>query len=128
MAGYPNIAAYKLGTYCRKDTLHFSDGMDTGSCIQSSGGTVIEVDSIDNIVNGGEVTYIKMDIEGAELDTLKGARNTIMKYRPKLAVCVYHKMDDLLTIPDYILSLHSDYRLYLRNYSKNGREAVLYAL
>ena len=69
-----------------------------------------------------------MDIEGAELDTLKGAQKTILKYRPKLAICVYHKPEDLLTIPSYILSLHKDYRLYLRNYMMPGRETVLYAI
>lgn len=128
VSDYPNIAAYQLGTYYCKDSLHFSDGNDTGSSIQSSGGVIIDVDSIDNITNGEKVTYIKMDIEGAELDTLKGAQKTILKYRPKLAICVYHKPEDLLTIPSYILSLHKDYRLYLRNYMMPGRETVLYAI
>lgn len=123
-----NVETFKLGTYFKKDTLHFSDGNDTGSSIQNSGGTTIEVDSIDNVLNGEEVTYIKMDIEGAELDSLKGARETILKYRPKLAVCVYHKMDDLVTIPQYILSLHKDYKLYLRNYNMAGVETILYAI
>jgi len=128
VAAYPNISAYQLGTYYRKDSLHFSDGNDTGSSIQSSGGVIIEVDSIDNITNGEDVSYIKMDIEGAELDSLMGAQKTILKYRPKLAICVYHKTDDLLTIPNFILSLHNDYRLYLRNYKKAGCETVLYAM
>lgn len=128
VAAYPNIFAYQLGTYYRKDTLHFSDGNGTGSSIQSGGGVIIEADSIDNITNGEEVSYIKMDIEGAELDSLKGAQETILKYRPKLAICVYHKTNDLLTIPNYILSLHNDYRLYIRNYKKAGCDTVLYAL
>ena len=128
VAAYPNISAYQLGTYNRKNSLHFSDGNDTGSSIQSSGGVIIEVDSIDNIVNGEDVSYIKMDIEGAELDSLMGAQKTILRCRPKLAICVYHKTEDLLTIPNYILSLHNDYRLYLRNYMKAGRETVLYAV
>ena len=128
VAAYPNISAYQLGTYYRRDSLHFSEGNDTGSSIQSNGGVIIEVDSIDNVTNGEEVSYIKMDIEGAELDTLKGARETILKYRPKLAICVYHKPEDLLTIPSYILSLHKDYRLYLRNYKQAGCDTVLYAV
>lgn len=128
IAGLPNIEAYQMGTYNCKDTLHFSDGNDTGSSIQNNGGTIIEVDSIDNIVKDEKVTYIKMDIEGAELDSLKGAKKTILKNRPKLAICVYHRTDDLLTIPEFILSLHNDYKLYLRNYKKAGVDTVLYAI
>lgn len=128
VSNFPDIKAFKIGTYCRKASLCFSDGKDTGSSIQSCGKTTIEVDTIDNIVNGEEVTYIKMDIEGAELDSLKGAKKTILKHRPKLAVCVYHKMDDLLTIANYLLSLHNDYKLYLRNYKMAGVETVLYAI
>lgn len=128
LSGYPNIVTYKLGTHCCKDTLHFSDGKGTGSCIQDSGTVSINVDSLDNVLGGEEVTYIKMDVEGAELNSLKGAKNIIKKYRPKLAICVYHKTDDLLTIPDYILSLNPDYKLYLRNYKGSGVDAVLYAI
>ena len=128
VADYPNVDLYQIGTYNCKDTLRFSDGNDTGSSIQNSGETIIEVDAIDNIVKDEKVTYIKMDIEGAELDSLKGAQKTILRCRPKLAICVYHRIDDFLTIPDFILSMHSDYKLYLRNYKKAGVDTVLYAV
>lgn len=128
LSDYPNIVTYKLGTHCCKDTLHFSDGKGTGSCIQNSGTVSIDVDSLDNVLNGEEITYIKMDVEGAELNSLKGAKNIIEKYRPRLAICVYHKTDDLLTIPDYILSINPDYKLYMRNYKGSGVDAVLYAV
>lgn len=73
-------------------------------------------------------TYIKMDIEGAELAALKGAEKTIRTYRPKLAVCVYHKVADLVEIPQYIDSLHLNYRYFLRHHSGNLCESVLYAI
>ena len=74
------------------------------------------------------VTFIKMDIEGAELEALKGARNIITKYRPKLAICLYHKPEDIITIPKYIKSLLPEYKLYVRHYSNNTGEFVLYAV
>ena len=71
---------------------------------------------------------IKMDIEGAELDALRGAEGTISKYKPLLAICVYHKRDDLLTIPEYIKSIVPEYRLFLRAYERTTTELVLYAV
>ena len=71
---------------------------------------------------------IKMDIEGAELDALYGAKNTIRKYKPLLAICVYHKREDMLTIPQYIKSIVPEYRFFLRAYEKTATELVLYAV
>ena len=125
---YKNIEMLNIGTYEKKDVLHFTSGKAMGSRLDSSGGISVNVDSIDNVLNGEEATIIKMDIEGAELSTLKGAEKTIRKYKPRLAVCVYHRTDDLLTIPDYILSLNPDYKLYFRNHCDQAYEAVLYAV
>jgi hypothetical protein len=96
--------------------------------MDASGEIRIETDSVDHVCEGEKVTFIKMDIEGAELEALKGARNTICRHRPKLAICVYHRQEDLVTIPQYILSLHEDYRLYLRHYGDFCTETVLYAV
>jgi len=88
----------------------------------------IKTVKLDDILNGEEVTFIKMDIEGAELNALKGAEQTILKYRPRLAISVYHKPEDIWEIPTYILSLHKDYKLYLRHYTLSSSETVLYAI
>ena len=100
----------------------------SNSFISEEGTEIIDIRTIDNIVGDKGATFIKMDIEGSELSALKGAKWTITQCRPKLAICVYHKWNDLLTIPQYIQELHSDYRLYLRNYSPAGTELVLYAV
>ena len=73
-------------------------------------------------------TFIKMDIEAAELNALKGAKQTILAHRPKLAISVYHKPEDIWQIPLYIISLHEDYDLRIRPYSLTGNEMVLYAV
>lgn len=69
-----------------------------------------------------------MDIEGAEYDSLLGARKHIINERPILAICVYHRRDDFLRIPQIIKSYYSGYNLYLRHYSKHTLELVLYAI
>ena len=62
------------------------------------------------------ITLINMDIEGAEMGVLRGAKNILRKYRPVLAVCAYHNATDLLDIPSFIEDTVSDYLLYLRKY------------
>ena len=129
-AGKNNIFL-QCGAWHEQDRLffHLRDASDNMSGMIDHSGTVsIDVNSIDHIVKGQKVDYIKMDIEGSELNALKGARNTIETCKPILAVCVYHKRDDLLTIPAYIRSICPDYHFYLRAYSRSCVELVLYAV
>ncbi len=89
----------------------------------------VELNSIDNILDKEEkVTFIKMDIEGEEMPALKGARNVIQKHKPKLAICVYHKREDLISIPQYLKKLVPEYKLYLRAHWPNASEVVLYGI
>lgn len=74
------------------------------------------------------VTFIKMDIEGTELELLKGAGRIIREQKPKLAICVYHKKEDIFDIPEYILNLNPKYKLYLRHYTLGEWDTVLYAI
>lgn len=99
----------------------------TASAIAKDGDIKIEVDSIDHAINK-PVTYIKMDIEGAEYQAILGAKNTITAYKPKMAVCVYHKPEDIWELPHLIHEINSEYRFYLRHYSFGDIETVLYAL
>lgn len=91
----------------------------------------VETLSIDDLVklkNISRVDFIKMDIEGAEIPTLKGAAETIKKFKPKLAISAYHKSDDLVTIPKLIQSIRNDYHFYIDYYTIIGHEIVLYAI
>ena len=87
----------------------------------------IQVDSIDRVIQE-PVTYIKMDIEGAEYQGILGAKEMISRFKPKLAVCVYHKPEDIWELPQLIRRINSEYEFYLRHYSFGDVETVLYAL
>ena len=88
----------------------------------------IEVRKLDDMLRDRKVTFLKMDIEGSELAALRGAERIIREQRPKLAICVYHKPEDMWEIPGFILNCHPDYKLYLRHYSISYTETVLYAV
>lgn len=124
-----DVEVFHYGTWSKAATLHFSTTADGSSHICEDGETSIEVMSIDEAVAGKErVTFIKMDVEGAELESLKGARNTIQRDKPKLAICIYHKPEDMVTIPLYIKQLVPEYKLYVRHHSNVSGETVLYAV
>lgn len=99
-----------------------------GARLSTEGRIAIEVRKLDDVLQGKKVTFIKMDIEGAELAALRGAEKIIREQRPRLAICVYHKPEDIWEIPSLILSCNPDYRLYLRHYSITETETVLYAI
>ena len=72
-------------------------------------------------------TFIKMDIEGMEIDALRGAENLIRAHHPQLAICVYHDMSHIWRIPLLLREFYRGYRFYLRNYQYMGLETVVYA-
>ena len=73
-------------------------------------------------------TFIKMDIEGAEMNALRGARTIIQKNKPKLAICIYHSDEDMLRLAEWIHETVPEYKLYVRQHSNCICETVLYAV
>ncbi len=73
----------------------------------------IQVDSLDNMLGEKKLTYIKMDIEGAEMSALRGASNLIKREKPQMLISAYHKIEDLWEIPEYVLKLIPEYKLFL---------------
>lgn len=123
-----DITVVNKGLWSSNTTLYFQSGGGPDSKITTEKkAESVGVVSLDSYIKG-KVTFIKMDIEGAELEALKGCQNTIKRYRPKLAISIYHKKEDLIDIPRYIMNLVPDYHLYLRHYSSGWVETVLYAL
>jgi len=92
---------------------------------------VVNTATIDELVNEGKiekVDFIKMDIEGAETEALKGAEKTIRKFKPKLAICLYHSEKDFKDIPEFIKNLNLGYKFYFNHYTMHAEESVLFCI
>lgn len=127
--GIRNIEILNKGLWDCATELPFMEVGDSGSKISGeTGNKVISTVKVDDIVGNDRVSLIKLDVEGAELKALRGAEQTIRRCRPRLAICVYHKPEDILEIPEYVLSLHSDYKIFIRHYSMTHFETVMYAI
>ncbi|MBQ7295904.1 MAG: FkbM family methyltransferase [Clostridia bacterium] len=109
-----NIEKYNLGAWDKNETLYFAKKGGRNSRADE-GGVPVQFDSVDNIVSE-KVTLIKMDIEGAEMRALDGAKNTIKKYLPKLYVCAYHRNEDLFSLALKINELSAEYKIYFRQH------------
>jgi FkbM family methyltransferase len=119
------INFYSIGLAECEKKMKFMSGEGSGSKLCEKGDLEIQVDTIDNLIDEN-ITFIKMDIEGAERIALQGARAHILKDHPKLAVCCYHKFDDFWRIPEQVLAIRDDYSLYLRHYREGLDETVMY--
>ena len=102
-----------------------------GSSVHDTGTLQFKSITIDSFIkqeNTEKVDFIKMDIEGSELKALIGAEEVLRKYTPKLAISVYHKVQDLYEIPEYLDSLQLGYSFYLDHTTIHNEETVLYAI
>ena len=125
--------AYRIipkALWCGQEELSFLSEGDCGSKIEveTSGNDWVLASSIDIEAEKENICMIKMDIEGAEMEALRGAENTIKREHPILAISIYHKPEDILSIPEYIMSTYDGYRFYLRHYSFSWYDTVLYAV
>ncbi len=101
-------------------------GLD--SRVSNDGGRKVECVSLDGELQSRTPDFIKMDIEGAEDDALRGARKVIGRGRSFLAVSVYHRQDHLWRLPLMIRSFWKQYRFYLRRYAEECWDTVCYAV
>ena len=123
---YHDVEIYPYATGNNNCEVCFSEKSDVSSSVREDGGARVRMVRLDDFIKDIP-TFIKMDIEGAELDTLKGAENLIKIYHPKLAICIYHKVEDLYTIPTYLKSLVPEYKMKVRQHCSGIYETVLYA-
>ena len=108
-------------------TLQFAMSGAATSKIESAGVDVACI-PLDELFTETRVSLIKMDIEGAEYDALRGGADLISREQPVLAICVYHTQSDIWRIPLLLQSLNSTYSFYLRAYDGDGFQSVVYAL
>lgn len=113
----------------KDETVKFTGGLLGASYIGGGDKTVeVSARSIDSVLNGAPVSFIKLDVEGSELSALQGAEMSIRNHKPRLAISVYHKPEDIIEIPLYIHSLVPEYKMYMRHYSTCNCETVLYCV
>lgn len=125
-AGKATVLPY--GVWQEKGILRFRSDGTIWSSIESDGNLRVPVTSIDEELGEEHLTFIKMDIEGSELSALKGAEQSIRNNHPKLAISIYHRPEDIFTLPALLLTYHPDYKFYLRHYSLGSVDTVLYAI
>lgn len=85
----------------------------------------VEIRPIDSIIDDTP-TFIKMDIEGAELSALKGSTAAIKAGLPKLAISAYHRSTDLLDIPAFLDAIAPGYKVGLRHHTEDRWDTCLY--
>lgn len=129
--GISDVIVITKGVYRESAVLRFSSGNGVASHLDDSGDVEVPVLALDELLQEcpGNI-LIKMDIEGSEMDALAGASRAIAARQPCLAICVYHKEEDLIKIPQYIDSLvePNTYDYYLRFHGLGLAELVFYAV
>jgi FkbM family methyltransferase len=122
------VEAVNAGLHRKKGVLRFRDDASRGAIFVEDGGIAMDVVALDELLAGNRASFVKMNIEGAEIDALYGARDTIRRWLPKLAISVYHRPSDLWQIPRIVREFSDQYQLYLRQHDGGVIETVLYGV
>ena len=125
LQGYKNIEFFPVGLSNEQGVLHFNPEAGSASAVTSVGDVSIEVDTLDKLVQE-RVSFIKMDLEGWELQALEGCKAHITNAKPKLAIAVYHHARDFRLVYKYVMSLNPRYKVYLRHYTQGWSETVMF--
>ncbi len=131
-AAHKNISCHQLGLGLQSGVLRFMSSNnavhDQAGAISKTGDIEIQVVTLDDFIQCEEVSFIKMDPGGNIIpDVIKGAANTIAKYKPKLALGAYHSLEAIFEIPLLVKSIYPDYKLYLRHNTFHLSDTALYA-
>jgi FkbM family methyltransferase len=124
LGGRRDIFYHPFGVSDADKMVYFSR-QGSASAVNNSGELTVPVKRIDDVIDF-PYSFLKMDIEGSEIPALNGARQTIERYHPKLAISVYHNSDDLWRIPELVLSFREGYDLFLRHYTEGLTETVIF--
>lgn len=122
-----NIFLFPCGVWSKTEQLRFVSEKGADSIISNKGISVIQCVSLDDVLLNIKPTFIKMDIEGAEVEALLGAEKLIKLHKPDLAICVYHDINHLWQIPLLLNKWNLGYKFYLRSYEHYNQETVMYA-
>lgn len=117
------IVVSNIGAWNQKAEIHYSSNQ-AATNVNLSGECVGYVDKLDDVLKE-KSTFIKMDIEGAEMYALEGGMEHIRMYKPICAICIYHSLNDLLMIPVMLKEL--GYKIIIRHHDVDASEIVCYA-
>ena len=113
---FPQTYTYNCGLWEENSILKFDFNAGRNSTLSSNSNNYVKVVALDSILKNKKLTYIKFDIEGAELKAINGAKNILKTQKPKLNIALYHKCEDIFKIPLLIKSINKDYKFYLRHH------------
>ena len=119
------VKLFNKGLWDKNEDIFYSTG-ETVSSI-GSGEKIGKVVRLDDVLEAKKVTFIKMDIEGSELNALKGAEKIIKQQQPVLTISLYHKINDLWQLINYVNSI-ADYNIFIRHHTVYEYETVMYAI
>lgn len=122
----PDVKLLQMATGDKNEEVLFDETGLMGAHITEEGKTSVWVRRLDDL-EMDDATFIKMDVEGAELATLQGAEKLIKRNTPKLAICLYHKPEDLFDIPMYLKSIVPEYKFKIRHHGSFLHDTILYA-
>lgn len=113
-SGIPHLSLYNAASGSHCGTTVFDCKGGRSSYVTEKGKEQVQMMTVDSLEK--DFTYIKMDVEGNELETIIGAKNTIASHKPKMLISAYHKNEDMFAIPKLVLSINPDYKIYMRHY------------
>lgn len=132
--GKRNVYAFNcaVSNENRKDIICFdNDDFKMGMIIGEKGKRneeIIDVRTIDSILGECEsIDFIKMDIEGEEMNALAGAANIIKKFAPDMMISAYHKFEHILQIPQFLREINPNYRIFVGHAPNVSLEIEIYA-
>jgi FkbM family methyltransferase len=111
-----NVKIINAAVWNKRERVQFASELKGGSAITNKGKILVETVRLDDYFQNKEVTFIKMDIEGAEREALEGAKDILKNKAPKLAIAAYHKMSDLWNLPIDIKKYNNNYKVFVRRY------------
>jgi len=124
-----NVIPLQLAVSETEGEMQVSSAAGSSVITQAGTGLSVKVTTIDKFVEANKlprVDFIKMDVEGYESKVLKGAHETIKTFKPSLALSAYHRGDDLIKLPKFLLQLNPNYKFYLRHCTSIWADTVLY--
>lgn len=123
-----NVVVEPYAVGIKHEFLKFNSTGGEGASINNNGDITVECVSIDEKYKIYHPTFLKFDIEGGELEALKGASKLIKELTPTIAICIYHRPEDIFEIPLWIYNINKNYTFHTRTHGNDGFEFVLYAI